>query len=146
MPNKRSQRSGGVLRQLSLIPPILLALLPRLVCPCQLPAYASLLSSMGLTFVLQTTYLLPLTAMFLTFAVGGLAVGADKRQGLAPFWLGLFAALAMMLGKFYFESAGIVYSAITLLILASLWNAWPGSPPSKIHFDADGQIHHHRSK
>jgi hypothetical protein len=45
-----------------------LALLPLLACPCQFPAYAGLLGSLGLTFVMQTVYLFPMTAACLTFA------------------------------------------------------------------------------
>ena len=51
-------------RYLSVLPSVVLALLPRLACPCQFPAYAGLLSSMGLSFLTQTVYLFPLTAAF----------------------------------------------------------------------------------
>ncbi len=133
---RRKAAYGG----LSVLPAIVLALLPRLACPCQLPAYAGLLSSVGLTFLLQTVYLFPLIATCLTFAVGGLAVGAKRRQGYAPFWVGLFAASSLVIGKFVIVSDPTVYVAIALLLVASCWNAWPSKKRGKIRFDAEGQV------
>ncbi|MCA9193855.1 MAG: hypothetical protein KDB03_18915 [Planctomycetales bacterium] len=130
----------GLGKYLSVLPSVVLALLPRLACPCQFPAYTSLLGSMGLTFLLNTTYLLPLTAACLTFAVGGLAVGAKRRQGLLPFWLGATAAVTLMVGKFVFPNSGLVYASIGILLLASFWNSWPGKQRPKIRFNADGEI------
>ena len=61
----------------------------------------------------------------LALAVGSLAFRASRRRGLAPFWLGLTAAVFVLAGKFYFESALVTYTGVGLLVLASLWNAWP---------------------
>ncbi|MCP4788312.1 MAG: hypothetical protein GY903_01300 [Fuerstiella sp.] len=140
----KSRRSrAGIHSYLSVLPCFGLALIPRFVCPCQIPAYAGLLGSMGLTFLMQTVYLLPLTATCLTFAVGGLAIGAKRRQGYAPFWVGLIAAVLLMAGKFVFVSAPTVYVAISVLLIASLWNSWPGRKRAKLYFTADGQVQMH---
>ena len=126
-------------RYLSVLPSVVLALMPRLACPCQFPAYAGLLGSMGLSFLTQTVYLFPLTAACLTFAVGGLAIGARLRQGYAPFWLGLCSAIGLLIGKFALGSDAVVYLSIIMLLAASIWNSWP-KKRAKLSFDPDGQV------
>ena len=110
---------------LAILPTVVVAILPRLACPCQMPAYAGLLGSMGLAFLMDVIYLLPLTAVCLTLSVGGLAVGARRRNGFAPFWLGIAAALLLLVGKFTLDSNLAVSAAIGLILLASIWNTWP---------------------
>lgn len=106
------------------VPGVGVSLLPKLICPLCWPAYAGLLSTLGLGFLISTAYLVPLTAAFLALAVGSLAFRASRRRGLAPFWLALTAAVFVLAGKFYFESAPVAYTGVGLLVLASLWNAW----------------------
>jgi hypothetical protein len=118
-------RSSGWSSSLATAPGIAFALLPKFACPACWPAYAALFGSLGLGFVLDTTYLLPLTALFLALAVGALAFRARSRRGYGPFAVGLAAAVIVVLGKFAFESDAALYSGIGLLIGASVWNAWP---------------------
>src|SRR5712691_4401953 len=80
------------------------SLLPKLACPFCWPAYAGLLSSVGLGFLVSAAYLLPLTAAFLVIALGAMAFKANSRRGYGPFLLGLIAAAAVLLGKFRWES------------------------------------------
>jgi hypothetical protein len=107
------------------LPSVGFSMLPKLACPACWPAYAGLLSSVGLGFLISTAYLLPLTAAFLLLAVAALAFRANKRRGYGPFVLGLVAGSAVLLGKFAWESKLTMYSALGLLLVASLWNAWP---------------------
>jgi len=107
------------------VPGVGVSLLPKLICPLCWPAYAGLLSTLGLGFLISTVYLVPLTAALLALAVGSLAFRASRRRGLAPFWLGLAAAVILLTGKFYFESAPATYAGVGLLVLASVWNVWP---------------------
>jgi len=107
------------------LPGVGVSLLPKLACPLCWPAYAGLLSSVGLGFLISAAYLLPLTAGFLVIALGGLAFKANSRHGYGPFLLGLLAAAAVLLGKFRWESSPTKYGAVALLVIASLWNAWP---------------------
>ena len=74
-------------------PSIGLSLLPKIACPACRPAYAGLLSSIGLGFLIPNrAYLLPLTALFLIIAVGTLAVGTRRKHGYAPLTVGTIAA------------------------------------------------------
>ena len=106
------------------LPSVGFSMLPKLACPACWPAYAGLLSSVGLGFLISTAYLLPLTAGSLFLAVAALVFRANKRRGYGPFVLGLVAGSAVLLGKFAWESKLTMYSALGLLIVASLWNAW----------------------
>jgi len=108
----------------------LLAFLTRLLCPACWPAYAGLLSSMGLGFLLKTAWLLPLTMITLAFVMVSLAFRARARRGYGPFILGLLGSGALLTGQFIFTSGsamsewGIDGGAV-LLVAASVWNGWP---------------------
>jgi len=107
------------------LPGIGLSALPKLACPVCWPAYAGLLSSLGLGFLLSTAYLLPLTAVFLTLALAALAFRAKSRRGSGPFLIGLIAAIGILLSKFVWESNVTIYGSVGMLVVASVWNAWP---------------------
>jgi hypothetical protein len=111
----------------AMLPGVGAAFLPKLACPACWPAYAGLLSSLGFSFINYTPYLLPLTATFLLIAVAALAYRAPKRRGYRPFLLGLVAAALVLVGKFHYDSDAALYTGISLLVLASLWNTWPKS-------------------
>jgi len=107
------------------VPCIGVSLLPKLACPLCWPAYAGLLSSVGLGFLISAKYLLPITGAFLVLAVGGLASRAKHRRGYGPFLLGIVSAVGVLVGKFAWESNLTMYASVGLLLIASLWNAWP---------------------
>lgn len=111
-------------QSLMTVPSVGVSLLPKLACPLCWPGYAGLLSSVGLGFLISTRYQLPVTAAFLVFAVGVLAFRANRRH-YGPFVLGLFAAVGVLLGKFWWESIPAMYGAVAVLVIASVWNAWP---------------------
>jgi len=112
------------------LPSVGVSLLPKLACPACWPAYAGLLTSVGLGFLLSVVYLFPLTTAFLVLALGALAFRAKQRRGYGPFLLGIVAAGGVLLGKFVWESTLIMHGAVGLLVLSSLWNTWPrrGTP------------------
>ncbi len=112
-------------RTLPTLPAVGIALLPKLTCAACWPAYAGLLSALGIGFIDYTPYLLPLTAVFLLLTLGMLAWRARSRRGYRPFVLGALAAAIVLVGKFGLDSDLALYGGITLLVGASLWNAWP---------------------
>ena len=124
-PLATTRSSSGWRSFLATVPGIAFAFLPKLACPACWPAYAGLLSSVGLGFLLDTAYLFPLTAVFLVLAVGALPSRARTRRGYGPFGVGLAAAIVVLVGKFVFDSNIAMYGGIGMLIAASVWNAWP---------------------
>lgn len=115
----------------AVLPAIGLALLPKVVCPACWPAYAGTLSVIGLGFLAETAYLLPLTSLFLTVAVGALGFRARRRRGYGPFAAGIVAAVLVIVGKFVVESDLAMFGGVGLLVGASLWNTWPNRNGSR---------------
>lgn len=112
-------------RSLAVLPGVSVSLLPKLACPMCWPAYAGLLSSLGLGFLISTTYLLPVTVAFLVIAVLALGFRAGTRRGYGPMLVGVVAATAVFFGKFLLESNAAMYGGVALLLAASMWNSWP---------------------
>jgi mercuric ion transport protein len=105
-------------------PGIGIALLPKLACPLCWPAYAAVLSSVGLGFLISTAYLLPFTIAFLILTLIALAFRAKQRRGYGPLGLGLVGSAAVLIGKFYLESTPTFQTGIGILV-AAIWNVWP---------------------
>jgi mercuric ion transport protein len=112
-------------QNLMTVPAIGVSILPKLACPACWPAYAALLSSVGLGFLISATYLLPMTVVLLSLALAALAFRAKQRRGYGPSILGFVATAAVLFGKFVWESKPTMYSGFGLLVVSSLWNAWP---------------------
>ena len=107
------------------VPSIGVSFLPKLACPACWPAYAGLLTSIGLGFLVSVKYLLALTIAFLVLALAAMLFRARDRHRYGPFLLAIFAAGGVLLSKFAWDSRPTVYGAIGLLVVASLWNTWP---------------------
>jgi hypothetical protein len=107
------------------VPGIGVSLLPKLICPICWPAYAGLVSGLGLGFLISRKYLLPVTVAFLGITAAALGFRASRRRGYGPLWLGLVAAVVIVMGKFYFDAPHAAYVGVALLIAASGWNSWP---------------------
>jgi len=134
-------------RSVAMLPGIGVSLLPKLICPMCWPAYAGIVSALGLGFLISTKYLLPLTFIFLALTTAALGLRASQRRGYGPLLLGVIAAAMILAGKFYFEVTQPVYPGVGLLIAASIWNSWPrraipaGSECVQIDFDTGERIH-----
>jgi hypothetical protein len=90
-----------------------------------MPAYAGLISSVGLGFLMEAVYLLPLTIAALAVVVIALGYQANKRRGYTPLILGALAGIGLVIGKFVIDADVAVYGSIAALVGASLWNSWP---------------------
>jgi hypothetical protein len=86
------------------LPSVGFSMFPKLACPACWPAYAGLLTSVGLGFLISAVYLLPLTIAFLVLALGAMVFRATERHGYRPFLLGMVAASGVLLGKFVWAS------------------------------------------
>jgi mercuric ion transport protein len=107
------------------LPGIGVAMLPKLLCPLCWPLYSGIVSSIGLGFLIGTTYLLPITTAFLLLTLTVLGFRANQRRGYRPLLAGTVGSAAVVIGKFYLESNPAMYGGIGVLIIASVWNGWP---------------------
>ncbi|MEK7405344.1 MAG: MerC family mercury resistance protein, partial [Acidobacteriota bacterium] len=122
---RRASGGGPRVRNLTAVPAIVAGLLPNVTCPACWPAYAGLLSALGLGFLVSSAYLFPLTAALLLVAVCTIGLRARERHRYGPFVLGFVAAATLLAGKFVLASQIMTYGGIAVLIAASLWNNWP---------------------
>jgi hypothetical protein len=106
-----------------------------------LPAYAGLISSVGLGFLMKTAYLLPVLLASLGVAVAALGFRARRRHGYGPLMVGVLAAALIVLGRFVLESDWVVYGGVAALAAASLWNAWPVRPASAVPTSPAGTLY-----
>ncbi len=140
------QSSGGRRGWLAVVPAVLVAALPVVSCPACWPAYAGLLSALGLPLLVNSAWLLPLCTVLLAVAIGSLGFRATRRRGYGPFVLGSAAAIIVIAGKFWAGSDVALYGGIALLLGASAWNSWPkkaapeGSCPSCAAVDRSAEI------
>lgn len=125
-------QKGGYKGIFAIVPSIGAVLIPGISCPACWPAYAGLLSALGIGFVNYTPYLLPITVLFLMIAVFALAFRAKRRRGYRPAFTGLIAAIVIIVGRFVLSLGLLTYSGIGLLIIASIWNLWPGKNKGNI--------------
>ena len=123
MPEKIKAQQSKKLGLLT-IPGAAVSLLPILACSLCWPAYATLLSSLGLGFLGNSAYLLPLTGALLAVAVAGLCLQI-KSAGYVPFAFGLVSGGAILVGKFMIDSNLATYAGVALLVIASVWSLVP---------------------
>jgi hypothetical protein len=81
----------------------------------------------GVAGSVYSTWLAPLTALWLALTVG--AMGWRTRGRLGPLLLGGVAAVMVLAGKFVFARPALVFAGIAALLGAAVWRAWP-HPPS----------------
>ena len=71
-------------RSVAMLPGIGVSLLPKLICPMCWPAYAGIVSALGLGFLISTKYLLPLTFIFLALTTGGTRISRITAAWIRP--------------------------------------------------------------
>lgn len=112
-------------RALAVLPGVGASLLPKLTCPLCAPAYAGLLTTIGLGFLISERNLLFFIAAFLSLSVAALTFRARQRRGYSPAIVGMVAAAIMLIGKFSIQSAATMYAGLALFVASSIWNSWP---------------------
>lgn len=80
------------------------------------------MSSLGVTFLIETRYLLPLMIGCLALAVGALSYAA--RRDYRPFALGIAGSGLILIGRFALDAPAITVGGGCLLVCASVWSFW----------------------
>ncbi len=120
-----SRKTMPHLGTLAILPAIGVALMPKLVCPACWPAYAALVSALGLGFLISAKNLFIVSTLFLGLALIALFTQGRKKQSYRSFWLGLFSVLLILFGKFALDNDSIVYGGVLLLTLAAILDFLP---------------------
>lgn len=93
-------------------------LMPKLICPLCFPAYAAVLSAIGLEFFDYTPYLFPIATTFLCIVVALLSIQAKRSGKYLPFALGVAASVAVLLGKFIWDNIWLTAAGLAMLLAA----------------------------
>jgi hypothetical protein len=79
------------------------------------------MSSLGVTFLIKTRYLLPLIISCLALAVAALR---DPSRRNYPFALGVVASSLILFGRFVLDAAPVTIGGACLLVGAYVWSFW----------------------
>lgn len=111
------------------VPALGASLLPSLICPACWPAYASLLSAVGLSFLGYSKHLLWLnvTALVISLIV---LFRRMSHGSYVPVLIGAFAALLILTGKFLLNSNPTVWLGAAALLAAFVWSR-PKAKPAR---------------
>lgn len=117
---------------------ILVAAIPK--CPL---CWIALMSALGVGSAVNSNWLQPLAVALLFLPVSVLLLGARRRRGYGPFFLGLVAVIAMYLCKFRLNYDFGVYLSGATLLAASVWNIVPKhQATANIQCDCHAQPRH----
>ena len=97
----------------------LLAVAPK--CPICFLAYFGVFGVATASASLYRVWLPPLTAIWLALTVGMLFFRPGDRRRYGPGWLGIFAAFAVLVGRFVGDYPALVYAGIATLVVAVIW-------------------------
>lgn len=122
---------------LGMLPAIGLSALPAMGCPACVPALASLLGAVGLTFLTNSAYLLWVNLLALLLSLTILFV-RRRTNGYAPFLLGFVGAATIMLGKFVLARNVLAWPGWAVLVFASALTILGGSNATKCDACSNG--------
>jgi hypothetical protein len=104
------------------VPALTIALTHAGTCPACWPLIGGLVSSLGLTLLAETRYLLLLMIACLAMAIAALGCGA--RRDYRPLIVGVVAAGVILIGKFILDTSLVTLAGACLLVAAYLWSFW----------------------
>jgi len=122
---ERSRRPGLIGgHSLAAVPAALVALLPAAACPACLPAYAGVLSAVGLGFLFNDRILSPLIAVFLAVGIASVGWSTRSHRRVGPLVASLVGTAAIVAGRLIWSVPVVLYGGAAVLIGASIWNVW----------------------
>ena len=106
----------------------LLAVAPK--CPICFLAYFGIFGVATASASVYRVWLPPLTAIWLALTVGMLFLRLGDQRRYGPGLLGIFAAFAVLVGRFVADYPALVYAGIAALVIAVIWRTWTRSSAS----------------
>ena len=110
------------LQTLVAVPAAVLPLLPSFSCPVCVAAYAGLLSSLGLGFLLTDRVQRPLIVAFLIVSLAGVGWAARTTKRVGPFVLVLLGSAAIVAGRLVWRVTPALYIGVVCLVAGTVWN------------------------
>ncbi len=110
------------LQSLIAIPAAVLPLLPSFSCPVCVAAYAGLLSSLGMGFLLTDRVQRPLIVVFLIVSIAGVGWAARQYKGVGPFILVLLGSAGIVAGRLLWSLDPALYAGVVCLVAGTVWN------------------------
>ncbi len=104
------------------IPAAVLPLLPSFSCPVCVAAYAGLLSSLGLGFLLTDRVQRPLIAAFLFVSVASVGWPAKQYKRVGPFALVILGSAEIVAGRLVWSVTPALYVGVVCLVAGTVWN------------------------
>jgi len=100
-------------------------------CCLGLPLVLSAVGALGLGFIVQDAYLMPLFAAFVIFTLWQLYRSANSKTRMQPFWLGLVAAIISIVAMWFtvtgiYPLTWLIILSLVTLLGASLWDILAG--------------------
>lgn len=111
-------------RALLALPGAVLPLLPAVTCPFCLSAYAGVVSTLGLGFLVNERVLLPLIAFFLGVSVSTVGWTTRSHRKKGPIAASIAGATLVVGGRIAFDVPVAVYLGVAMLLAGSGWNLW----------------------
>ncbi len=119
------------LQTLIAIPAAVLPLLPSFSCPVCVAAYAGLLSSLGLGFLLTDRVQRPLIVAFLIVSVAGVGWAARQYNKIGPLVLVLLGSAGIIAGRLIWNIPSGLYVGVVCLVAGTVWNLILKRPQKK---------------
>jgi len=104
------------------IPATVLPLLPSFSCPVCLAAYAGVLSTLGLGFLLTDRVQRPIIVFFLVVTLVSVAWSARRHRRFGPVGCVFFGSLAVVAGRIVWASRPVLYAGVLCLVIGTFWN------------------------
>jgi MerC mercury resistance protein len=104
------------------VPAAVLPLLPSFSCPICVAAYAGVLSSLGLGFLLTDRVQRPLIVAFLVISVSGVGWATKRHKRVGPIVLVVLGSTAIVAGRVVWSVTPMRYGGVVCLVAGSIWN------------------------
>lgn len=112
-----SSRSGAA-RHLTLLPAVLLVVLPK--CPLCLMAWFGALGSLGVSSWVSGLWGAPLVIGLLVLTDSALVLRARRSRNWRPVLVGLLGSGALLAGKLLLNAPPLLFAGLALLVAASI--------------------------